>query len=687
MRTLMLVRVPVIFLAILVLLASLSLFSGIQPTFLGLFTLDTLESMFLVALAACSVSLGATASINLVLEHGDARTNRKPDFPAHYPYYEPSVWIYVLCQLPALFFVACCVRLWPQSLMSALMAIVAGWAAAHAMLAFAVAVEILLADPVSELPNMLVLPLPQHLSEKGKLAARLLASDPFPWARHLADWFANLLARYALPLLPGYLYRSENQFKLYPGMILNGTFSVIGVALWVGVIKWVVNAASLAYVLLAILIFLLLFAGAAFFLDRYRVPLSVAVLAYVLLVGMSSGTDHMYRVEKPDHGGSISDFAKPSDVLSKVSKVGTPVVIMTAGGGIQAAAWTTQVLAGLEAQANSEGGPFSNRIVLISSISGGSLGAYYTAVAYHKAAMNHGAVSLDMAREWALQPALDEIAWGWTGPDLMRVFLPYAWRAEVDRGWALENKWDRNAQVDDFFFNDLAEDTRQGAAPAFIMNATAIEDGAPFIFTTTAFGENVPGDPATLRHVKEFNQQNRHSFRVRVSTAARLSASFPYVAPAGRSNGHPLAPDYHLVDGGYYDNFGIRSALDWLTEANLEGAAKPDKIALVQIRWGDPSDVGGSIQGWSYQNLAPLSGVINVRSQGQLRDDRVALEVFHQSWKGAEDFQFAYNGVPDCRAQPLSWKFTSAQADCLAKTWSKDDKIQDEAKRLVEFLR
>jgi len=684
MRTFMLARVPVIFLLILVLLASLSLFSGIQPTFLGLFTLETFGSMFLVALAACSISLGATASINLVLAHGNARTSRKPEFPPVYPQYEPKLWLYLLCQVPAIFFVACCVRLWPHAWISAILPIAAGWAAAHVVLALAVIGEILLADPCSELPNMLVLPLPQQLRDEGKLAERLLASDPLPWARRLTDWFANLLANYALPLLPGYLYLSGNQFKLYPGMILNAVFSFIAVVLWVLLIWYAVSAASLAFVLLALLIFLLLFAGAAFFLDRYRFPLSLAVLAYALLVGTSPGTDHLYRVDKPQQGDRVPEFAKPCQVLSNV---GTPVVIMTAGGGIQAAAWTTQVLAGLEARAKSEGVPFSNRIVLISSISGGSVGAYYTAVAYHDAATNHGPVSLEQARDSALQPALDEIAWGWTGPDLMRVFLPYAWHSDVDRGWALENKWDQIAGAGDFYLDDLAKDTGQGAAPAFIMNATAIEDGTPFIFASTAFGENGPRDPALLRDVKEFNQQNHHQLRVRVSTAARLSASFPYVAPAARSNGHPLAPDYHLVDGGYYDNFGIRSALDWLTEANLEGAVKPDKIALVQIRWGDPADVGGSIRGWSYQGSAPLSGVLNVRSQGQLRDDDVALQVFHGNWKGATDFQFAYNGVKGCEKQPLSWKFTTAQRDCLATTWSHDQKIMDEATRLVEFLK
>jgi predicted acylesterase/phospholipase RssA len=390
-------------------------------------------------------------------------------------------------------------------------------------------------------------------------------------------------------------------------------------------------------------------------------------------------------VEKPSGGGRVPEFVAPSDVLKRVK---SPVVIMTAGGGIQSAAWTARVLAGLE-EHNTD---FSRRIVLISSISGGSLGAYYVAAAYHR----H--LQLKDAAGWALEPALDEIAWGWTGPDLMRVFLPYAWRPDVDRGWALETKWDRivagGGSGNDFYFDDLAEDTRRGDAPAFIMNATAIEDGAPFIFTSTAFGRAGAADPARLRDVKEFNTYNDHRFRVRVSTAARLSASFPYVAPAARSNAHPLAPDYHMVDGGYYDNFGIRSALDWLVEAGPESLPRGSKIALVEIRWGDPSDAGGSIQGWNYQASAPLLGVLNVRSEGQLRDDDVAVAAFQQSWKDVvqtERFVFAYEGTskgkPSCDRQPLSWKFTQAQSDCVEETWNNSPKIKKEAHRLEEFLK
>src|SRR5690606_7920727 len=53
-------------------------------------------------------------------------------------------------------------------------------------------------------------------------------------------------------------------------------------------------------------------------------------------------------------------------------------------------------------------------------------------------------------------------------------------------------------------------------------------------------------------------------------TAARLSATFPYVTPAarpelsisGKTDAVARRRSFHLIDGGYYDNYGVAAALD-----------------------------------------------------------------------------------------------------------------------------
>ena len=73
----------------------------------------------------------------------------------------------------------------------------------------------------------------------------------------------------------------------------------------------------------------------------------------------------------------------------------------------------------------------------------------------------------------------------------------------------------------------------------------------------------------------------------------RLNASFPYVSPAartwrqGRSATGTTNEDYHVVDGGYVDNEGMFTALDWLEQVLHEHVANPnrgfDRVLLVRI--------------------------------------------------------------------------------------------------------
>jgi hypothetical protein len=71
-----------------------------------------------------------------------------------------------------------------------------------------------------------------------------------------------------------------------------------------------------------------------------------------------------------------------------------------------------------------------------------------------------------------------------------------------------------------------------------------------------------------------------------VVTAARLSASFPYVSPAARA-AHIEGPESHIVDDGYYDNFCVSSLVEWL-DAKLHSDQNMDKVLIIKIR-GAPS--------------------------------------------------------------------------------------------------
>jgi hypothetical protein len=110
---------------------------------------------------------------------------------------------------------------------------------------------------------------------------------------------------------------------------------------------------ALFFILLSLLLVTYLLSGFAFYLDRYRIPvLLVVVLATMLLYGVS-GTDHYYDLNPAPQ----RDFASAAPSFSEVldawelprgrDQKRTLVVVDASGGGIQASAWTAQVLTGL----------------------------------------------------------------------------------------------------------------------------------------------------------------------------------------------------------------------------------------------------------------------------------------------------------------------------------------------------
>ena len=67
-----------------------------------------------------------------------------------------------------------------------------------------------------------------------------------------------------------------------------------------------------------------------------------------------------------------------------------------------------------------------------------------------------------------------------------------------------------------------------------------------------------------------------HSVDIALVSAARLSATFPIVSPSARAAGSwPKRYRYHFVDGGYYDNYGMSTLLEWLDDALTSAPSTP----------------------------------------------------------------------------------------------------------------
>jgi hypothetical protein len=130
---------------------------------------------------------------------------------------------------------------------------------------------------------------------------------------------------------------------------------------------------SALYGLLIIMLFgCLLTTGAAFLLDYFRIPLVSTLLAVSFFTWWISGADRYYEVKLS--AGLIPPTLEQVAFTSLQPPKKTLVIVTAAGGGIQAAAWTAQVLTGLE---QIYGNEFRDSIGVVSSVSGGSVGAMF----------------------------------------------------------------------------------------------------------------------------------------------------------------------------------------------------------------------------------------------------------------------------------------------------------------------
>jgi hypothetical protein len=451
------------------------------------------------------------------------------------------------------------------------------------------------------------------------------------------------------------------------------------------------NVPALGYVLLLFTLLCWLLSSLTFFLDRYRIPVLIPLILVLF------ATSHWLRTEE-DYLFETKNAAMPA-----TTSVPTPtsiVVVATNGGGIQSAAWTARVLTGLEEECRKFcDSSFAGSVRLISSVSGGSVGTMYFVNEYEQdGSFPQKKVEWNAIVGRAEGSSLDHIAWGLLYPDLVRMLWPY--EPEWDRGRALQRAWLRigtgwdNSMGIKRGLTKWQKDADRGRRPAVIFNTTVAETGKPLVLATT----DLPDDALTR---EEFLGANTD---VSVLTATRLSAAYPYVSPAARAEPHPdgsKKTTYHVVDGGYYDNFGVSSLVSWLDE-ELKQEVSIEKVLVVKIRGAPPKDTEKvKKRGWFYQALAPGYTALKVRGAGQSAHAKTELDLLIDKWCGndqrppKEAAQAHEDSKEDTQADedqcvnddrhidietaefefdefdtPLSWHLTNEQKQAIEDGWT-----------------
>lgn len=453
---------------------------------------------------------------------------------------------------------------------------------------------------------------------------------------------------------------------------------------------------ALTFVLLLLLNVNLVLAFAAFFLDRFRLPVLAPLILFAIISGNVRSSDCYFHILPL---GAGTDAVSPGQVLR--ARAGRPIVVIaTAGGGIQAAAWTAQVLAGLQEQYEKwkPGQQFSENVTLISSVSGGATGSMFYLNLYDPLAPQHfHPEQLAHLTEVASEASLDDVAWALVYHDIPRIFFPAG--SLSDRGFVLEETWKNRGHIGSTL-SRWRYGVAEGWMPATIFNSTIDETGEPLLFSTTEIPKNGATISAVTAHNRSFDDMYPGA-DLPVVTAVRLAATFPFVSPAARPDTNK-PDDYHMIDGGYYDNYGISSLIGWLEQGLTElqqacqNASRDPKenrvcsttlvprILVLQIRpFPGDEEAEPKKKGWAFQLYAPIKGLLSVRSTAQLLRDREALRLFAQRWEPGNvstalarihfaTFEFGgFTGREKDKAinPPLSWAMSPSQIQAVKDDW------------------
>jgi patatin-like phospholipase len=430
-----------------------------------------------------------------------------------------------------------------------------------------------------------------------------------------------------------------------------------------------------------------------FFFDRYRVPLLAILIVHGTVMSVFPWNDHFFQtVPRAPHPVA----SLPADAVLKQWTGRPAIVVAAAGGGIQAAAWTAHVLAGLQRDSVACGDRFDTAIAAISAVSGGAVGAMYIVDAYRGGALDPDA--LRTAEKAAEASSLDDVAWGVTYPDLVWTVAPFLKIASrrllvQDRGSALEDTWKRSASLAnatlDRWRADLAA-APQRLRPAVLFNATVAETGQRMLFATTTLHTKI-NDPGRREFALDFPDLD-----VQVTTAARLSSTFPYVSPAARvDRGAGFDDQYHYVDGAYYDNYGTATLIEWLDQGlTALNDQMPRRVLMLEIR-SFPDNVPAAPdgkRGWIADAIQPLRTLYAGHLSGQQAQSDVDVHLLQDDYGGALIHHVSFTfparlfDEQDDPVPALSWHLTPADRGRLAEAWH-DANVYNARVAVHTFLR
>ncbi len=266
-------------------------------------------------------------------------------------------------------------------------------------------------------------------------------------------------------------------------------------------------------------------------------------------------------------------------------------IISTSGGGTRAATFTMNVLQRLDSITR---GGLMPQAALITGASGGMIGATYFRELYAqkiagKNMVLHNESYIDDISSDLLNPLFSSFV----ARDLIapaQHFTLGGHKYIKDRGYAFEEKLNSNTHgLLNKQLKDYAAAENAATIPLVFFNSVITRDGRRMTISTQPArfmmrqmfdtARLSAADPDGVDFVSYFAQQEPGN--IRILTALRMNATFPYVLP---NVWLPTDPVVDVMDAGFRDNTGLETAMRFMFVFRTWLKDNCSKVVLIQIR-------------------------------------------------------------------------------------------------------
>lgn len=234
--------------------------------------------------------------------------------------------------------------------------------------------------------------------------------------------------------------------------------------------------------------------------------------------------------------------------------------VLSDGGASRSGYWVAGALGMLETETQHK---FSNHLFCLSGASGGSVGnaVYYSLLdtSLKNEGIRNGDLSLP-ARNYLKSDFLSSTLSHMLGPDYFRHIVPLG--LTVDRGGALELSMENSEFCDTVgqlfgkHYSEYIKSLNPKQLPVFYINTTRVSDGSPGVVSNIKLNSSFTPRIDVLQMMDTAGPEHSPFGDINLSSAAVLSARFPYLSPAANID------DEYFVDGGYFDNSGAGIVLE-----------------------------------------------------------------------------------------------------------------------------